>query len=288
MTKTEEELELEFQAKFQEMEKQLQQQKQHFEHQLQQQQQHVQRNIGSTPPQQEIFRVSAKIPPFYQQKPDLWFIQVESQFRSAGITQDATKFDTVVGVLEPRYLDSIADILRNPPATGKYEALKLQLIKEFTDSETKRIRQLLQELRLDDLTPTRLLKKMRELACGSMGENVLQNLFLERLPSQIQQIVANAPTLDKMSQDAYKILEISNMNSVSEASNEIAALRKEIAELKLGLNESNRGRNRDRSSSKHRNRSNSKKFETCWYHYKFKGQAKKCTPPCNFNKTSEN
>lgn len=34
-----------------------------------------------------------KIPPFWANRPDLWFLQVETQFRLKGITSAGTKYD---------------------------------------------------------------------------------------------------------------------------------------------------------------------------------------------------
>jgi len=43
----------------------------------------------------EIGRVNAKPPAFSKENPDLFFIQSEAQFATAGITQDATKYHYV-------------------------------------------------------------------------------------------------------------------------------------------------------------------------------------------------
>ena len=50
----------------------------------------------------------------------------------------------------------------------------------------------------------------------------------------------------------------------------------------------------DRTSSQSRRRSSSNSFsierrtyDTCWYHFKFGCEARKCTKPCNFNTQSE-
>ena len=60
----------------------------------------------------EICKIVIKPPVFSKRDPDLYFIQMESQFRNAGFSQDQSKYDYVVGSLDsatlanvgPRYL----------------------------------------------------------------------------------------------------------------------------------------------------------------------------------------
>lgn len=65
----------------------------------------------------EVFIVSTKVPPFYSAKPDLWFLQVQAQFRNNKIGI----YDIVVSNLDPKYLDVIAHFIRNPPDENKYD-----------------------------------------------------------------------------------------------------------------------------------------------------------------------
>ncbi|XP_037930688.1 uncharacterized protein LOC119665533 [Teleopsis dalmanni] len=115
---------------------------------------------------------------------------MEAQFKNDEITRDDTKFDHVVAGLEPKYLEYIVDVIRDPPKVLKYETLKKRLIYEFTESEHKRLRKLLTELELGDMKPTQLLKKMKEMAGNSMNDDVLKSLWLQRLPVGVRTIVA--------------------------------------------------------------------------------------------------
>lgn len=76
----------------------------------------------------EVFKVSTKVPPLYSEKPDLWFHQVEAQFRNNKIGTDQTKYDIVVSNLDLIYLDVVAHIIRNPPDENKYDTFKSTLI----------------------------------------------------------------------------------------------------------------------------------------------------------------
>ena len=61
--------------------------------------------------------VAIKLLAFWPQKPRSWFIPVEAQFRRAGITQESTKFEHVLAVLDPETCDRISDMAENPGET---------------------------------------------------------------------------------------------------------------------------------------------------------------------------
>ncbi|GFX14502.1 transposon Ty3-G Gag-Pol polyprotein [Trichonephila clavipes] len=86
----------------------------------------------------EASGVSIKIPPFWFDKPEIWFYQVEAQFRVCRITSEETMFSQLVAQLEPRVLEDIWDIVKdaNP---NKYSATKERLLKIFVESENKKI-----------------------------------------------------------------------------------------------------------------------------------------------------
>ncbi|GBN89910.1 hypothetical protein AVEN_261465-1 [Araneus ventricosus] len=101
---------------------------------------------------------------------------IESQFAIAGITKDETKYHHVVAAIETDVIAPVSDIILNPPEELKYEALKEHLIEQFADSETHRLKLLLQELQLGDDRPTQLLCKMRDLS-SKVPEDLLKNLW---------------------------------------------------------------------------------------------------------------
>ncbi len=75
--------------------------------------------------------VAVKLPAFWPQKPRSWFIPVEAQFRRANITQEQTKFDHVLAVLDPETCDRISDVAENPGETP-YTTLKERLLSSFS------------------------------------------------------------------------------------------------------------------------------------------------------------
>ncbi|KAJ3656305.1 hypothetical protein Zmor_015391 [Zophobas morio] len=95
-----------------------------------------------------------KVPPFWQKTPALWFSQIEAQFHTYGVKSDISKYYMVVSTLDGTILRTVSDIPANPPAEHKYETIKNKIIAEFTDSQERQIRKLIDELELGDKTPS--------------------------------------------------------------------------------------------------------------------------------------
>jgi hypothetical protein len=51
----------------------------------------------------EISRVAVRLPPFWTDRPAVWFAQAEAQFSLAGISSERTKFHYVISQLDQRY-----------------------------------------------------------------------------------------------------------------------------------------------------------------------------------------
>lgn len=260
----------------------------------------------------ETFKVSTRVPPFYSDKPDLWFHQVEAQFRNNHITRDQTKYDIVVSNLDPKYLDIVAHIIRDPPNENKYDLFKSTLIKEYQLSDEKRLTQLLQGIDLGDQKPSALLRKMREVSKGIVNEQVLETLWSSKLPETVRAIIVSINIgLEEKAQAADKILdrvkfEISatdhekyrngkTVNQTHELALQIAALSKQLEALNKKVNNSSfqspsRFQSRSQSRSRHNrntnnntNKTDEKKYDQCWYHFKFNDNAIKCTDWCKYN-----
>jgi hypothetical protein len=74
-----------------------------------------------------INRVGIRVPPFWHEKPAVWFAQLEGQFALSNFTQDATKFYYVISQLENKYAAEVEDVITNPPPTGHYDRIKAEL-----------------------------------------------------------------------------------------------------------------------------------------------------------------
>ena len=249
----------------------------------------------------EVNRVGIRVPPFYPEKPALWFAQLESQFVLASITTDSTKFHYAMGQLDPVYAGEVEDIITSPPETDKYIKLKTELIKRLSASREKRTRQLLTHEELGDRKPSQFLRHLRHLAGPGVPEEFLQTIWASRLPSSTQSIVASQSraTLEDLADLADRLQDIAPATpqvaatSTAEASlaDQVTMLTEKMHAMTTLLErmsrDGNRGRNHERrqrsSSAQHsRSQSNYARSPLCWYHEKFGDKATRCKKPCDY------
>ncbi|KAL7724971.1 hypothetical protein ACLKA6_009760 [Drosophila palustris] len=166
-----------------------------------------------------VNRLAVKVPPFWAERPEIWFAQIESQFCIAGITADKTKFHTVVASMESSVISQITDAVLNPPAVDMYGKLKLNIIERFCESEQKKIQKLLSDIDLGDRRPTQLLNELRGLAKDRINEDFLKSLWMQRLPPHARAILqASNDDLSGMAKLADKILEVEGLAHMNVAS----------------------------------------------------------------------
>lgn len=248
-----------------------------------------------------VQRVAVKVPPFWSDSPEIWFVQVESQFANADITTDNTKFNTVVGAIETKILGHVREAVLHPPTGNKYENLKQAMLKEFADSDYTKLKKLFSELSLGDNKPSFLLNEMRRLGGANVGEDVLKTLWMNQLPVHARAILATSTApLSELANTADKIIEVTtstiapNINQVqtSEPKDRLSQIEKQINQMVSSINliKKRYGRSRSRSGKTTPPKSttgNDDEEDICWYHRKFGVSAKNCRNPCKLS-TSKN
>lgn len=256
-----------------------------------------------------VTRVALKMPPFWARRPLLWFSQVEACFKTAGITNEETKYYYVVSALDQATAEQLADLIENMPQTAPYQTLKETAIRRFSDSGEQKLRSLLTGMELGDQRPSQLLRAMRDLARGALSDDALKTLWLQRLPIASQTALsASKDELDQLAELADRVQDIVNSSSslcsVSPpapafpgsqvAQNPpphsldihaaLATLAADIKDLKLTVASVQRSRH-SRMRSASRDRSDDRPF--CWYHWRFGASAKRCTPPCSYTSSDQ-
>lgn len=68
--------------------------------------------------------VSVRLPNFWTTSPYTWFVQAEAQFNLNKIISDRIKYYMVVASLSQEVIESILDVVQNPPEKDKYQNLK--------------------------------------------------------------------------------------------------------------------------------------------------------------------
>lgn len=242
------------------------------------------------------------MPPFWPEEPAVWFAQVEGSFALSKIKDDETKYYYVSGQLEHRYAAEVKDILVNPPATGKYETLKTELIKRLSASREKEVTQLLMHEELGDRRPSQLLRHMRHLAGKNIPDDFIRTIWSSRLPTSLQTVIASQPesTLEALADLADKVHDLvpSTPQVASADAAPVSLLEKltmEVAELSrqvkaLSTNSSRRSRQggRQRNESRTRSQSSYRKYPNCFYHNKYGDNARTCVKPCDYQQGKAN
>lgn len=235
---------------------------------------------------------NVKLANFWHNRPKLWFVSLESEFTAYRVRSDDVKYSAVVRHLDEKTMLAVADVLENPPLADKYEKIKATLIERFSDSLEKQLRTLLDGMELGDKAPSTLLREMRTLAGTNVTDSMLRTLWLQRLPTRIQELlsVLDEVTLDKLAVCADKAHERGSSSTtvalVNNSQDPLQDLRGQVAELTKAVAAIGRKRSTSRTRGR-RNRSNSRARSTsgersgiCYYHRRFKEKAWKCLQPC--------
>ena len=226
--------------------------------------------------QPNINAVSLKLPEFWESAATVWFAQAEAQFTIRQISADDTKYCYVVAALGSSTASRLVSFLVNPPAHGKYEAIKAQLLNTFELSDAERANRLFSLNGLGDGKPSELMDKMLSLLGAHKSDFMFVQLFLRQLPSQVRAALANTDTTDcrALAAEADKFF-LAGQQHCAAALIPVQPSLPPTPEATLAAAIPPPARRLDTTR-----RENS---DLCWYHTKFGAKAKKCIPPCNFN-----
>ncbi|KAJ8914525.1 hypothetical protein NQ315_002798 [Exocentrus adspersus] len=226
----------------------------------------------------------------YEGENSIWW------WRSDSLEWSYEQWEDRFGCTDWRKHEEVEDILQNPPADGKVEKIKRELIQRLSVSQEQRTRRLLEHEEIGDRTPSQFLRHLRNLAGSSVPDDFINTLWVNRLPTYMQAILATQTdsTLEKIGTLADKIHEanpkaqqisaVSVNPKIEMLSKQIAELTKEVAKMRTNNRRrpTTRSRSRNRRSSVSENHNN----DMCWFHNTFGVRAKKCREPCSFR--SEN
>ncbi|CAI5693156.1 unnamed protein product [Oreochromis niloticus] len=163
------------------------------------------------PPAAASFAVPLELPDFWLHDPLSWFVHVEAQFALRGISADDTKYHQVVASLDPLATRRALTLLRDPPARGKYAALKELLLRRDTLSDAERAEKLLSLSGLGGGTALELMECMLSFLGPDDGGFLFAHIFLQQLPAAVRAGLANSPLLGmkdyrSLAEDADRIL----------------------------------------------------------------------------------
>ncbi|XP_063224699.1 uncharacterized protein LOC134532209 [Bacillus rossius redtenbacheri] len=190
-----------------------------------------------------------RIPPFWPADPEMWFAQVENQFAIAGITADSTKFHYVAGNLDCRYSTEVRNILTQPPAMGKYEKLRTELVKRLSALQVRKTKQLLETEDMGDRRPS-------QFQTTSFAPYGWTNTSLDTLADAIA--------------DTNPQPQAAAVSSLEAMVDKMAVLMSaKIGEMARICGYRSRSRSKGPPGA-------------CWYHRRFGDAAHRCATPCTY------
>nr|VZI23685.1 unnamed protein product [Spirometra erinaceieuropaei] len=192
-------------------------------------------------------------------------LPVESVFYSADVTKELAKYHKLVEALHVSVISQVQSLLPNPPADAPYSALKAEILRLNSVSDRQRYHQLIREESLGDRKPSELLRRMRCLL-GDMqvDDKFVKEMFLERLPTEVQTILASGSqdlTVSQLAEMADRMIEVQRFQSPSVAQisssssvnehllKQVSAMADEMASLKIQLARLTSSRSRSRRRS---------------------------------------
>uniref|UniRef100_A0A5S6QPX1 Peptidase A2 domain-containing protein n=1 Tax=Trichuris muris TaxID=70415 RepID=A0A5S6QPX1_TRIMR len=162
--------------------------------------------------------VAVKLPQFWPHNAPLWFAQAEAQFALTNVTASLIKYYYTISAISDSVGIDIDDLL-DPTGDSPYEVLKTRLLERFTATADDKFRFLIDASGIGEQQPSQLLRQMRRMATGVVDPQsaLFRQLFLQRLPSNVQLILKAMPTatVDELAKVADNLLPISQtMNAV--------------------------------------------------------------------------
>ncbi|XP_012151016.1 uncharacterized protein LOC105663863 [Megachile rotundata] len=201
----------------------------------------------------------------------------------------------------------VLDVIETPPDKSTYNDIKRALIERLVRSDEANLRHLLSGLELGNRRPSELLRVMSQLAGANVGKSALRALWIQLLPSRVQEILpiiddadlqrlakVADKTMERSAAEVPAIADFTHAKRVTMANTtrhdrpgrqdgNLAAIATRLSRLEIELIR----RNRNRSKQRFFRRSASLEDSTrrnglCWFHHKFAEQSWKCRKPCNW------
>lgn len=242
----------------------------------------------------------------------MWFIQVDRWFNTYHVTTQFDRFNYVVSVLDGSQMVQLYEAVSNPPMERPFDNLKEAIIRNYSDSEQKRIQKLIAGFRLGDYKPSQLLNIIRSESSAVYNRDspFIKQIWMNSLPDHVKiamtAVTAVAPnsTLQALADAADKVMEQAGsitVNAVNDHSprqssgvagnDDLREMRKLLESLNNRLKAlENRDTGRSKSPSGSRqNRGRSKSPRTvvdatkCWYHNRFGEKSKLSAEGCRLN-----
>ncbi len=224
--------------------------------------------------------VSVKVPAFWPDSAEAWFVQVEAQFALKGVTSSTTKFYYCVSSFNQETANQVLDLIKSPPSSEPYEALKTRLLKLFALDDYQRYEAISNLPLSGDMKPSTLMSNM--LALLPVDHKpcfFLRGAFLKRLPADVRAHLLR----DDFSDPISLALKADEIYKSRVSSSPVYVVSQEDSVNAVSSSATNRPR---RSATPHAGRNQENRSlspSMCYYHSSWGSKAKKCRAPCSWS-----
>lgn len=273
-----------------------------------------------------VTKNTIKLPQFYIQNPESWFIIAEAQFGQKKLSDD-WKFNHVIETLPESIAVSVIDVIKNAVPGQRYTTLKRAILDRMGLSEEQKLNRLLTDIQdMGDLKPSDFYRRLQTQIGESemINPRLLKNFWIKRLPDELRTAIAAwsnsdikdiLPIADTIwtfaSKSVYSVASTEQhqlkhrqntrrsptrhtYNSPGPSTSSDSHLRElerkidQLTEKVAKLSTDNwHLRRRQFNRSRSNSRHRSKsKNGICYFHQKFGQAAKNCRSPCKFNSPS--
>ncbi|XP_046802960.1 uncharacterized protein LOC124418963 [Lucilia cuprina] len=151
----------------------------------------------------EVCATSVKLPSFWNEHPEAWFIHVETMFRNKRIQNDNSKYEHIIISLPQEVIMSVIDIVQNPPLENRYLTLKSKLLERHSLSEQRKLDKLLSDSVIGDRKPLEFYRYLLQLAGRNINSEFLKNVWLRKLPKALNIVLVGSNVVN--TEDLLKI-----------------------------------------------------------------------------------
>ena len=140
-------------------------------------------------PTEYVTKVAVKLPDFWTEDLNFWFLHAEATFRNAQITQSKTKFNHIVQKLPQKIMVSVRSLIMGSAASSAtpFKDLKAKLVSAYTLSRWQKVSKLIHHPGVGDRGPTALMDAILALLLeDETPGSLFLGLFLERLPVKMR------------------------------------------------------------------------------------------------------
>ena len=251
-------------------------------------------NVGSLTADKKtastVDAVAVKVTSFNPDDPEVWFIQLEDQFSTKGITVQKTMYEYVTSNLDRKTAGEMHGFLKQKPKINPYDTIKAYMVKRYGKTQLQKDNILLSMTSLGDLTPSEAWERVKSL--NSNPETFMRAWFLNLIPANTRSLLgrrATTGTVEDMCEEADLILEQSKQKSgvaaiASGAHDEQTHVELEVDAVGRGPPRPGCSPRGDRQGQRQPQGGAAAKGTSfvCHYHTKFGQKAFSCKEGCTF------